>query len=44
MKAPKYLVQLMFDDMSERMDRVTEILANGALKMWREEHLKPEAV
>jgi len=40
MKAPKYLIGHMFDDMAERMDRVTEILANGALKIWKEEQFK----
>ena len=39
-KAPKYYVQLMFDDMAERMDKVSEILAGVVLKSYREEQQK----
>jgi len=36
-KAPRHYVQLVFDDMAERMDRVTEILAEAAFKQYKKE-------
>lgn len=39
-KAPKHYVQLMFDDMAERMDKVSEILAGVVLRSYREEQQK----
>ncbi|MBF0522214.1 MAG: hypothetical protein HQL24_04060 [Candidatus Omnitrophica bacterium] len=40
MRAPKHYVQLMFDDMAERMDKVIEILAEVAYKAYKEDCLK----
>jgi hypothetical protein len=40
MRAPKHYIQLMFDDMAERMDNVSKILAEAVLKSHREEQRK----
>jgi hypothetical protein len=40
MKAPKHYIQLMYDDMAERMDNITEILAKAALRAYKEEQQK----
>lgn len=39
-KAPRHYVQLIFDDMAERMDKVTEILAEVAFKEYNKEQQK----
>lgn len=39
-RAPRHYVQLIFDDMAERMDKVTEILAEAAFKDYKEEQQK----
>jgi len=39
-RSPKHYVQLMFDDMAERMDKVTEILAEAAFKEYKKEQQK----
>ncbi|MFA5118810.1 MAG: hypothetical protein WC695_08185 [Candidatus Omnitrophota bacterium] len=39
-RAPKHYVQSVFDDMAERMDRVTEILAEAAFKEYNKEQKK----
>ncbi|MDD4894189.1 MAG: hypothetical protein PHW54_02620 [Candidatus Omnitrophica bacterium] len=36
-RVPKHYIQLMFDDMAERMDKVAKILAEAVLKTYREE-------
>ena len=40
MTVPKHYIQLMFDDLAERMDNVTEIFARAALKAYEEEQQK----
>ncbi|MFA6610577.1 MAG: hypothetical protein WCT15_07005 [Candidatus Omnitrophota bacterium] len=40
MRAPKHYVQLMFDDMAERMENITEILAEAALNAYKKEQQK----
>lgn len=40
MKAPKYYVQLMFNDMAERMDRVIELLAEASYEAYKKDCLK----
>ena len=40
MRVSKHYIQLMYDDMAERMDKITEILAEAALKAYREEQQK----
>lgn len=40
MKAPKHYIQLMFDDMAERMENITEILAEAALNAYKKEQQK----
>lgn len=40
MKAPKYYVQLMFNDMAERMDRVIELLAKASYEAYKKDCLK----
>lgn len=40
MRAPKHYIQLMYDDLAERMDKVTEILAKAALRAYKEEQQK----
>jgi len=42
-RAPKYYVQLVFNDMAERMDNVTEILAEAAFKEYNKEQQKARA-
>jgi hypothetical protein len=37
MKLPKHCIQLMYDDMAERMESITEILAEGALRAYKKE-------
>lgn len=37
MRAPKHYIQLMFDDMAERMENITEILAEAALNAYKKE-------
>lgn len=37
MKLPKHYIQLMYDDMAERMESITEILAEGALRAYKKE-------
>ena len=39
-RAPKHYIQLVFDDIAERMDKVTEILAEAAFKVYKEEQQK----
>ena len=39
-RAPRHYVQLVFDDMAERMDRVIEILAKVAFKEYKKEQQK----
>ena len=39
-RAPGYYIQLIFDDMAERMDKVIEILAEAALKEYNKEQQK----
>ena len=40
MRVPKYYVQLMFDDMAERMDRVIELLAKVSYEAYKKDCLK----
>ncbi len=40
MRAPKHYIQLMFDDMAERMENITEILAEAALNAYKKEQQK----
>jgi hypothetical protein len=40
MRAPKHYIQLMYDDLAERMDNITEILAKAALRAYKEEQQK----
>jgi len=40
MKVPKHYIQLMYDDMAERMDKIVEILSDVALRQYREEQQK----
>ncbi|HHT9138647.1 MAG TPA: hypothetical protein ACFYEK_15555 [Candidatus Wunengus sp. YC60] len=37
MRAPKYYVQLMFNDMAERMDRVIEMLAEASYEAYKKD-------
>ncbi len=39
-RAPRHYIQLVFDDMAVRMDKVTEILAEAAFKTYKEEQQK----
>ena len=40
MRAPKHYIQLMYDDMAERMDKVAEILAEAAYNHIKKEQQK----
>jgi hypothetical protein len=40
MKVPKHYVQLMFNDMAERMDKIIEILAEASYEAYKKDRQK----